>query len=190
MFSMIKFDVYVSGFMNTFNHTHLVLTEIGRWVSLIGDTAVVAILGVIISLWLATQKEWRLAIITFLTVGSTGFSLVVLKGFFMRARPDNALLVIVNGPSFPSGHAAMAAAFFVVVAYLAVRRIHSVVVRKLVIVGCVLATLAIGLSRVILNVHWVSDVVAGWLLGIFLATASILLVRYATMPAIPAQPKI
>src|SRR3989344_2674648 len=151
MFSMIKFDVYVSGFMNTFNHTHLVLTEIGRWVSLIGDTAVVAILGVIISLWLATQKEWRLAIITFLTVGSTGFSLVVLKGFFMRARPDNALLVIVNDPSFPSGHAAMAAAFFVVVAYLAVRRIHSVVVRKLVIVGCVLATLAIGLSRVIMT---------------------------------------
>jgi membrane-associated phospholipid phosphatase len=36
----------------------------------------------------------------------------------------------------------------------------------------------IGLSRLILNVHWASDIIAGWSLGIFCATASILLVRY------------
>ncbi len=178
---MMNFDVYVNVLMNTFNHAHLFLTKIAYWVTTIGGTAVTTGLGVIIAVWFAVRKKWRSSAIIFLAIGSTGFSLGVLKEFFMRARPDNALIQVVNDPSFPSSHAGMAAAFFVIVAYLLVRRINSIVVRELVIVGCVLATFAIGLSRVVLNVHWVSDVVAGWSLGIFMATASILLVRYVSV---------
>ncbi len=99
----------------------------------------------------------------------------------MRARPENALLQIVGDPSFPSGHAGLAAAFFVIVGYLMVRKIHSWVLREAVIVLCVIAPIAVGLSRIVLNVHWVSDVIAGWSLGVFMATASILLVRYVSV---------
>jgi undecaprenyl-diphosphatase len=178
---MANFDVYVSEFMNTFNHAHLILTKIAGWVTTIGGMAMTTGLGIIIAIWFVVRKKWRSAAIMFLAIGSTGLFLGVLKEFFMRARPDNALIQIANDPSFPSGHAGMAAALFVIVAYLLVRRMHSVVIRELVIVGCVLATFAIGLSRVVLNVHWVSDVIAGWSLGIFMATASILLVRYVSV---------
>jgi undecaprenyl-diphosphatase len=72
----------------------------------------------------------------------------------------------------------MAAAFFIILAYLLAPKIHSWIKRELMIVICVLVVIAIGLSRIILNVHWFSDVIGGWSLGIFFATASILLVRY------------
>ena len=64
------------------------------------------------------------------------------------------------------------------VAYLLAPRIQSQVKRELLIVACVLTTIAIGLSRIVLNVHWASDVIAGWALGVFCATAAVLLVRY------------
>ena len=95
----------------------------------------------------------------------------------MRARPEDALQVL-SDPSFPSGHATMAAAFFLVMLYMLVPKIHSWIKRELFIVLCVLSVIAIGLSRVVLSVHWSSDVIAGWSLGIFCTTASILLVRY------------
>jgi undecaprenyl-diphosphatase len=72
----------------------------------------------------------------------------------------------------------MAAAFFVVLAYFLAPKIHSWIKREIMIVACALAVIAIGLSRLVLNVHWTSDVVAGWALGVFMATGSILLVRY------------
>ncbi len=178
---MSGFDVYVNMIMSTINHTYLIVTTITLWVTNIGSTFVTAGLGIAIAVWLATRKRWRSAGITFLAILSTGFSLAFLKTFFMRVRPENAIINIINDPSFPSGHAAMAAAFFVIVGYLLVSRVHSVIVRELMVVGCVLAALIIGLSRIILNVHWVSDVVAGWSLGIFFATASILLVRYVSV---------
>ncbi len=102
-----------------------------------------------------------------------------MKEFFNRARPDNALQLL-NDPSFPSGHSIMAAALLFACAYLFAPKISNWVWRELFIVACAFLTIAVGVSRLILNVHWASDVIAGWSLGIFCATASVLLVRYAT----------
>jgi undecaprenyl-diphosphatase len=175
---MANFDVYVNMFMERMSQAHVWLRALALWVTTIGGTTVIAALGMLATIILAIRHRWRSAAIMFFALGSTGAALGVLKTFFMRVRPDNALITIVNDPSFPSGHAGMAAAFFVIIAYLLVRRLRSRLLGELVIVCCVLATLAIGLSRVALNVHWASDVIAGWGLGVFLATASILLVRY------------
>jgi len=178
---MANFDVYVSELMNRFNHIHSIVIIITKYITHIGGMVVTTVLGILLVIYLSIIKKWRSAAIMFFSVASTIFSLGILKEFFMRARPDNALIVITNDPSFPSGHAAMAATFFIIVGYLLARRIHSVVARELMIVVCVLLTLIIGLSRVVLNVHWVSDVISGWALGVFFATASILFVRYVSV---------
>ena len=175
---MANFDVWVNGFMDTLHRTTPVWASVATWVSTIGGTAVTSALGVLIALALAFKKKWRSAAIMFLSISSTAFMLGLMKEFFLRARPFDALQVITNNPSFPSGHAGMAAAFFVIVAYLLAPKIHSWIKRELMMVVCVLAVAAIGLSRLVLNVHWASDVIAGWALGIFMATASILFVRY------------
>ncbi len=175
---MANFDVHVSVFMEVFGMAHAWFGKVALYITTLGSTTVVSVLGMIATIILAIRHRWRSAVIMFCALGSTGVALAVLKTFFMRVRPDNAIITILNDPSFPSGHSAMAAAFFVIIAYLLVRRIQSIIWRELAIVGCVLASVAIGLSRVALNVHWASDVIAGWALGVFFATASILLVRY------------
>ena len=161
-------------------------TNIAYWVTTLGGTAVTGGLGILIGIYFALRKKWRRAAVMLLSIGSTGLILALMKEFFDVTRPwppffDPSMPAIVNDPSFPSGHAGMAAAFFVALAYILAPHIHSWVKRELMLVGCTLAVIAIGLSRLVLNVHWASDVIAGWSLGVFLATGSILLVRYMSV---------
>ncbi len=175
---MANFDVYVNVLANQFNHAYAGIATVFRWITDIGDAEVILGFGILLTLWFALRKHWRSALITLSAIGSTSVVVGLMKTFFLRARPDNALILILNDASYPSGHAALAAAFFVLVGYFSARKIHSWIWREVVLVLCVLAVILIGISRVILNVHWASDVIAGWSLGIFLATGSILAMRY------------
>ena len=177
---MANFDVWVNIVVSA--HITDFLKNVAFVVTTIGGTSVTAGLGVVISVVFAFRKKWRTSAIMLLSIGSTSVALGIMKEFFMRARPMNALQAL-SDYSFPSGHAGMAAAFFVIIAYLCARHIKtSWIRRELSIALCILATIMIGLSRIALNVHWSSDVIAGWALGAFLATASILFVRYAATP--------
>ncbi|MEI7462929.1 MAG: bifunctional DedA family/phosphatase PAP2 family protein [Candidatus Taylorbacteria bacterium] len=175
---MANFDVVVNLFMNKINHAYPIITYIATFITNIGGMVVLMVLGIVFGIVLLFRQKWRIGIIFLLSTTTTAFSLGILKEFFMRLRPDNALITIVNDPSFPSGHAAMAATFFVVFMYMAVPKIKSLFKRELLIIFCTLSVIAIGLSRVVLNVHWASDVIGGWSLGVFIATSYILLVRY------------
>ena len=172
---MANFDIWVNGFMN--DQVGPVMITVAEWVSLLGSVFVPVSVGLIVGGIFIWHGRWRSAAIMLLPIASAFMLFSFMKEFFLRARPENALQLL-SDPSFPSGHATMAAAFFFVCAYLFSRKIKYWVWRESFIVVCALATIAIGLSRIVLNVHWVSDVIAGWALGIFCATASIILVRY------------
>ena len=168
------------------------LVPVAAWVSALGGVVMASIVTIILGIILAARAKWRSSSILLLSMGSVVVAIGWLKDFFARARPDNLLLPahpawlswlfdqanLAADPSFPSGHAAMAAALSVVVAYLWSPKIRSWMARELFIVLCVLIPIVVGLSRVVLNVHWASDVIAGWSLGVFCATSAILLVRY------------
>ncbi len=172
---MANFDIWVNVFMST--HITPLLQTCATWISAATDIAPMASIAIIVSAIFALKQKWRSSAIMFLSIGLTAFFVGFMKVFFASARPDNALQFLTDY-SFPSGHSAVAAAFFMIVAYLAASKIKSWVWRELIMVGCVGAVIVVGLSRLVLNVHWASDVIAGWALGIFLATASILFVRY------------
>jgi undecaprenyl-diphosphatase len=98
-----------------------------------------------------------------------------LKQVFMRPRPESAAF------SFPSGHSTAAAAFFGAVIYLcgSLPPRWRDTVRVLAGVMIVL----VGLARVILRAHWPSDVVAGFALGLALASVASLLAAREMVPA-------
>ena len=175
---MAGFDVWVNVFVST--HVTPLLITIATGISWCADLAPMATISVLCAMYLVFLKKWRSTAIVLLSVGSTAFFVGLMKEFFVRVRPENALQVLVD-PSFPSGHSAIAAAFFTIVAYLVAVHVKRWVIRETVIVLCVLAIILVGLSRLVLSVHWASDVIAGWSLGVFLASASVLLVRYVGM---------
>jgi undecaprenyl-diphosphatase len=131
----------------------------------LGDTRAVVVLAVVVAaieLWRAPSRF----IIPFLVAVTLGNWLVTtaIKDLADRARPTLNPIAETLGPSFPSGHSSTAAAFFAAAALLLGRR-RSPQVRA------VLAGIAVGVAvmvagtRVLLDVHWLSDTMAGVALG-------------------------
>ena len=140
-------------------------TDALELVTWLGDTHLVIVLAAVVGIveYIRRPSRW---IAPFLLVVIGGQVLLTnsVKQVLDRVRPDFNPIAETLGPSFPSGHSAIAAAFFGAVALLVCRgRSPS---GRAVIVG-VAAALAAGVacSRVMLGVHWFSDVVAGVLFG-------------------------
>ena len=90
----------------------------------------------------------------------------VIKTIVARPRPDLvAHLVAVQPPSFPSGHATNSAIVYGTFALIAAERAASPAERAYVAAACIALVSSIGVTRVILGVHWPSDVFAGWAIG-------------------------
>lgn len=128
--------------------------------------------------FLAASGRWRLSgLVLASSLGATALS-TGLKYALGRARPDLAEPIVKTfTPSFPSGHA-----FLSTVVLLTIGGLMALAARRrserVVIFGTAIGlAFAIGLSRVILGVHWFSDVAAGWLLGIAWASTMLLLAR-------------
>ncbi len=90
----------------------------------------------------------------------------LFKIIFHRVRPDVAFaLVEGNGYSLPSGHAAMAVVFYGIVCYFLIKTFRKVWQKVLIIALTLTIIILISFSRIYLGVHWISDVLASWLIG-------------------------
>lgn len=89
-----------------------------------------------------------------------------LKHFFNRPRPGVPLLFHAEGLSFPSGHALFSVTFYGLLVYLIYKGIKNKNVKWALIVFLLLLMLVIGFSRVYLRVHYATDVIAGFCVGI------------------------
>lgn len=95
----------------------------------------------------------------------------LLKATVDRPRPDLVShLAQVQTLSFPSGHAMLSAITYLTLGALLARTTDSRTMKAYILGLAVLTTLAVGISRVYLGVHWPSDVLAGWCAGFAWAT--------------------
>jgi len=112
-------------------------------------------------LWYAGRGRLGLVLLTIALVGR-GLS-EVQKYWIARVRPDlEPHLVVVKTSSFPSGHAASSMIFCLTLALALTAHTRW---RRPAAVTAVLLSLLIGTSRVMLGVHWPSDVIGGWAFG-------------------------
>ena len=113
----------------------------------------------------------------------------VLKSVYERARPDlGTVIPLPHSYSFPSGHAATAIVLYGALGLLLAERASSRLRAVGWLVGAALLAFAIGTSRVLLNVHFVSDVAAGFAVGLaWLCCCAI--VRDVVQGAAPASPQ-
>lgn len=89
------------------------------------------------------------------------------KGWVNRARPVFTTIATAHSPSFPSGHTTGATVVFGFLAYAISRDLASHRRRFAIAYGATMLVVVVGVSRVFLGVHFASDVIAGWLIGIF-----------------------
>lgn len=141
---------------------------LGGW---IGLTA----LGVVAVVLLLRERSWL--DLAFFLAAFVGSQLVValLKAWFDRPRPDlSSAVPLPESAAFPSGHATAGAASLGALAVLTAERLESRRARVRLWVGVVLLGVAVGLSRIALGVHYVTDVLAGWCLGLAWLAACLL----------------
>jgi undecaprenyl-diphosphatase len=130
-----------------------------------------------VSLILLAHRQWRLAVFFAATQWLVKDIVAFAKDSFERPRPSFS---DIGGWSFPSGHAAGAMATYGMIAYLVGLRWPQFRFRWLLIAGLALIIIAVGLTRMLLGVHYFTDIIGGYLLGlayISLCVAGIELVR-------------
>jgi membrane-associated phospholipid phosphatase len=136
-----------------------------RVVTYLGDTPVV-VGALLIAGLVDIIRHRRLDVLLFLGMVIIGEKLIVngLKEIVDRTRPDVMALVGWQGPSFPSGHAAAAAAVWPAMA-LVLSRGLSRAFRAASAAAAALVAMAVAASRALLGVHWLTDIIAGLTIG-------------------------
>jgi membrane protein DedA with SNARE-associated domain/membrane-associated phospholipid phosphatase len=154
------------------------LTDLAKGVTTLGSGVVTYPLAAIVAVYLVIRRRWME--FWALVIGTALIAVFVpeIKAWTDRPRPSDSL-ISVGGSAYPSGHAAQATLYSWLAITFALRVVPSITRRSLVIAVGIALTALIGLTRVYLRVHWLSDVSGGWALGVSayaLAAAVVLVV--------------
>ena len=145
------------------------------------DPRTMALIWAAIAAWLLWQRNWS-ALVHWLLVGCIAIGLAgLLKRALLVPRPIGLLNTPMTG-AYPSGHTALATAFFGFAALLLSQN-RSQITRSLIYSGTVILILLNGLSRLYLGVHWLTDVLGGILLG--LTVVLFAAISYRREPKLP-----
>jgi undecaprenyl-diphosphatase len=197
------FDVAVSNFLSAY--VSPAMTDVMQFFSFLGTHYFLIPANLALVCYFAFIKKHRWYSIKVPVVAVSGVLLMfILKFIFNRERPLTPLLEPARGLSFPSGHALMSFTFYGLIIYLVWNSIGHRLLRSILITGLLILIFFIGLSRIYLVVHYASDVLAGFSLGLIWLVLCISLldkmeqysrrnipvVQPAEVPATPDEPAL
>lgn len=142
------------------------LSEILLQVTKLGDQETVFIVGAVVSAIFILRKRFVALVAFWLVMGGMGMSIRYGKNFISRARPSDVAYYEVEHFSFPSGHATTALALYGFLAYFLFRHYHKSQNQYAYLWAALVLSIIVGFSRIYLGVHYLSDVLAGFLLGL------------------------
>lgn len=136
-------------------------------VTALGSVSVLTLCTAAVVGFLLTRRSYRTAVLLVVATLLGGAIGQGLKLVFMRSRPSVVPhLADVSTASFPSGHSMMSAVVFMTLAVVAASTLEGRQERLYVIVVGVLMSATVGCTRMLLGVHYPTDVLAGWALGV------------------------
>jgi membrane protein DedA with SNARE-associated domain/membrane-associated phospholipid phosphatase len=161
---IVRYDKAIAAYLHS--SATPALTMFFLAVTALGSIETVAAVGTIVAVILAWRRQWLFLWTWLAGVGGSALLDRLLKTIFARPRPlfEHPLL-IETSYSFPSGHAMESLVLYGMLAYFAVLKLESWRARTAVVFGTALLVLLIGLSRMYLGVHYLSDVLAGYAAG-------------------------
>ena len=145
-----EFDVITSNLLQI-----KILGQTAKIISTIFNDKILLLIMVLLSAFLFWIKEAKKAIFIFFSAGFGGLILFIIKYTVQRVRP---LPEVFSGYSFPSGHSTIVVVFFISLLFVINKK-------KFLSMLATFAIIAVPISRVVLGAHFLSDVVAGLLLG-------------------------
>ncbi|GAA5039335.1 phosphatase PAP2 family protein [Actinopolymorpha pittospori] len=160
------FDRDVTGLVAANRHTGM--SDVFLGLTEIGAPNVLAVIVAVAGCLLAWRgRSLQPILIALVAYGGVRVLVNVVKNLVDRERPSSSVAIeAASGYSFPSGHAAGAVVTFGVIAFMATATVRSRGGRMALWSGAALLALGVSSSRVYLGVHYLSDVLAAWAIGI------------------------
>jgi undecaprenyl-diphosphatase len=155
------------------------MEEMARDASALGGVGWIAFSTIVIAGYLVMDGKARMGAFLVGATASGALASVLLKHLFGRPRPDLVpYLSHVYSSSFPSAHSMIAAVVYLTLGSILASVISKLSLKIYVMAVAVLLTVAVGLTRIYLGVHYPTDVLAGWLAGLVWALLCWLVARW------------
>lgn len=144
------------------------VTAFMKSVTFLGSGKAIALSSVVVIAFLALRRRIDYIAGYLAAILGDSMLIVVLKATIRRPRPAvETTLIEAGGWSFPSGHAMLSVIFYGIISYFIIRVLKSWRLRVLTGLAAGFTVFLIGMSRIYLQVHYLSDVVAGYAGGLF-----------------------
>ncbi|MEG1059124.1 MAG: phosphatase PAP2 family protein [Clostridia bacterium] len=161
----IEFENWV--YSEAVEHMSPVVTNIVKFITRLGNASSIILFCFVLLIIPYTRHKYGMPVS--ISVIISGIFTIVLKKAFVRQRPDILRLVTESTYSFPSGHAMINGAMYIMIILLVLKYVKSKKIKTALISLCSFLIVSIGFSRVYLGVHYISDIIGGWLLGFVVA---------------------
>jgi undecaprenyl-diphosphatase len=142
------------------------LAEVGRDVTALGSNTVLILIVAAVAGFLHLQGQQKTMWLVLLAVCSGAMLSHFLKLGFARPRPDFVPHAATMTQSFPSGHSMLSAVVYLSLGALLAQREHIRRIKVYFLGVALCLTFLVGMSRVYLGVHYPTDVLAGWTVGL------------------------
>lgn len=167
---LIKFHITTNFETNFYKeiteHMSNVLTIIMKIISYMGNTLIVILICII--LLVIPKTRYKYGLITSIGVITSTMLNNLLKVIFLRERPDVLRLINENSYSFPSGHSMINMTMYSLLAILLYNNIKDKKLKYVFPLSILLIPIFMGISRVYLGVHYITDVIGGWIFGLLI----------------------